>query len=105
MRVAFFTEGNYSGKIPRDHPSMRLDVSWMCSLDATHYPINQIHDIQDEFDFGIVIIPKNKEYNMPDLIQLLKRKKKRIVVYPIDDESWIDVGQWSEYQKAIEKLI
>ena len=51
------------------------------------------------------LIPKNKAYDMPDLIQLAKRRKKKIGVYPIDDESWIDVGQWSEYHKAIEKLI
>ena len=79
MRVAFFTEGNYSGKIPRDHPSMRLDVSWMCSLDATHYPINQIHNIQDKFDFGIVIIPKNKEYLFDyPLIENMRRVCKKI---------------------------
>ena len=52
----------------------------------------------------IKLIPKNKAYDMPDLIKLAKRKKKQIGVYPIDDESWIDVGQWSEYHKAIEKL-
>ena len=51
------------------------------------------------------LIPKNKAYDMPDLIQLVKRRKKQIGVYPVDDESWIDVGQWSEYHKAIEKLI
>ena len=53
----------------------------------------------------IKLLPKNKAYDMPDLIKLAKRKKKQIGVYPIDDESWIDVGQWSEYHKAIEKLI
>ena len=42
---------------------------------------------------------------MTDLINVLKRNKKQIGVYPIDDESWVDVGQWSEYRKAIEKLI
>ena len=42
---------------------------------------------------------------MPDLIKLAQSKKKQVGVYPIDDESWIDVGQWSEYRKAIEKLI
>ena len=42
---------------------------------------------------------------MTDLIKLAKTRKKRIGAYPIDDESWIDVGQWSEYHKAIEKLI
>ena len=51
------------------------------------------------------LIPKNKAYDMPELIQHAKRRKKQIGVYPIDDESWIDVGQWSEYHKAIEKLI
>ena len=25
-------------------------------------------------------------------------------VYPVDEDSWIDVGQWAEYQKAVEKL-
>ena len=79
MRIAFFTEGNYSGKVQRNHPSMRLDVSWMCSLDAIHYPINQIHNIQDEFDFGIVIIPKNKEYLFDyPLIESMKKVCKKI---------------------------
>ncbi len=53
----------------------------------------------------IKFIPKDKAFDMPDLIKLAKNKKKQIGVYPIDDESWIDVGQWSEYHKAIEKLI
>ena len=42
---------------------------------------------------------------MTDLIKLAKKRKKKIAVYPIDDESWIDVGQWSEYHKAIDRLI
>ena len=51
------------------------------------------------------LIPKNKSYDMTDLITLAKSKKKQIGVYPIDDESWIDVGQWSEYHKAVDRLI
>ena len=44
---------------------------------------------------------------MPEiiLITLAKNKKKQIGVYPIDDDSWIDVGQWSEYHKAVDRLI
>tara|TARA_Y100000590_G_scaffold468851_1_gene653455 strand:- start:2039 stop:3097 length:1059 start_codon:yes stop_codon:yes gene_type:complete len=53
----------------------------------------------------IKLIPKKRAFDMPDLIKLAKRKKKRIGVYPIDDKSWIDVGQWSEYRKAIKKLV
>ena len=53
----------------------------------------------------IKLIPKYKTYDMTDLIQLLKTKKKQVGVYPIDDESWIDVGQWSEYHKAVARFI
>ena len=53
----------------------------------------------------IKLIPKSKTYDMTDFIQLLKTKKKQIGVYPIDDGSWIDVGQWSEYHKAVDRLV
>ena len=53
----------------------------------------------------IKLIPKYKTYDMTDLIQLIKTKKKQVGVYPIDDETWIDVGQWSEYHKAVDRLI
>ena len=42
---------------------------------------------------------------MTEFIQLIKKKKKQIGVYPIDDESWIDVGQWTEYRKAVDRLV
>ena len=45
MKIAFFTEGQYSGYIPREHPNMRTDVAWICALGAQHIPINQIHNI------------------------------------------------------------
>ncbi len=50
------------------------------------------------------LIPKNKKIEMTNLISLVKNKNKRIGVYSIDDDSWIDVGQWSEYNKAIQKF-
>ena len=53
----------------------------------------------------INLIPKNKFYNMTDLISAARKKNKQIGVYPIEEESWIDVGQWSEYRKAVDTLI
>ena len=53
----------------------------------------------------IKLIPKNKSLDMTDFIKLLKKRKKQIGVYPIDEGSWIDVGQWSEYHKAVDRLI
>jgi len=49
-------------------------------------------------------IPKNKLFNMTDLIKCLKEKKKKIGVYPVSEKSWIDIGQWEEYKKAINSL-
>ena len=51
------------------------------------------------------LIPKNKTFDMIDLIKVAKKQKKQIGVYPIDDDSWVDVGQWSEYRKAVDRLI
>ena len=57
MNVAFFTESNYPGKVSRDDLYMRTDLAWMCSLEADHWNINQPPNQQ--YDLGIVIIPKN----------------------------------------------
>lgn len=64
MKIAFFTEGNWYGNVPRNHPNLRTDLAWMAALNATHYPLDarqhnipeQLRDI--EYDLGIVIIPK-----------------------------------------------
>ena len=49
-------------------------------------------------------IPKNKSFDMTDLIKCLKEEKKKIGVYPISEKSWIDIGQWEEYKKNVNKL-
>ena len=67
MKRGFFTEGNYTSKIPRNHSNMRTDVAWVHVLDAMHQPIFNLHTIPDNtYDFGIVIIPKNKEVKVHD---------------------------------------
>lgn len=58
MNIAFFTEGGYQGKVPRNHPNLRTELAWMCALEATHYPIPAINQVQEEYDLGIIIIPK-----------------------------------------------
>ena len=49
-------------------------------------------------------IPKNKFYHITHLIEDLKNSGKKIGVYPVDDESWIDVGEWKEYKKVVDQL-
>lgn len=50
------------------------------------------------------LIPEGKLYHITHLIADAKDQGKRVGVYPIDDDAWIDVGQWAEYQKAVERL-
>ena len=57
MEIAFFTEGNWQGNIPRHHPNMRTEMAWMCTMNADHYNIND--EPNQQYDLGIVIIPKN----------------------------------------------
>ena len=50
------------------------------------------------------LIPKNKFYHITHLIEDAKKQGKKVGVFPIDDEAWIDVGQWAEYKKVMELL-
>ena len=52
----------------------------------------------------IQLIPKNKSFNMPDLITKIKKSKKSIGVYPISENSYNDIGHWDVYNKTISKL-
>tara|TARA_R110002012_G_scaffold49960_3_gene129438 strand:+ start:1283 stop:2197 length:915 start_codon:yes stop_codon:yes gene_type:complete len=60
MKIAFFTEGGYQGKVHRNHPNMRTELAWMCALNADHWNINQTPN--QKYDLGIVIIPKKNPH-------------------------------------------
>jgi len=79
MKIVFFTETPDIGKVPRNFNNMRTDMAWLCALDAVHYPITKIHELNENFDLGIAIIPKKKEglYNYP-LIEQMKRVCNKI---------------------------
>jgi NDP-sugar pyrophosphorylase family protein len=78
----------------------------------------KIKHIQEkpEFDFivntGLYImsskvlgfIPENKRFDMTDLIRVLLESKKDVGVYPISQKSYVDVGQWEGYKRAIDEL-
>ena len=67
MKVAFFTEMGFRGKISRSHSNMRTEFAWMCALNADHYPIGTV-PVVDKYDLAIVIIPKkNPNFNINDL--------------------------------------
>ena len=85
-----------------------------CELNGEGH-LKQINE-KPEFDFlvntGLYVlnpdvlrlIPEGKMYHITQLIDDAKKDGMQVGVYPIDDDSWIDVGQWAEYQKAVEQL-
>jgi hypothetical protein len=88
MKIAFFTEGGYQGKVPRNHPNMRTELAWMCALNADHWNINQPPN--QHYDLGVVIIPKkNPQFN----IDKLKQYCDKIAVMQ-EGPNWY----WQDYQ-------
>ena len=82
MKIAFFTEGQYTGRINRDNSNMRTDLAWICALEAEHIPIAHLHKIPEgSYDLGIVIIPKNKEHLFEyPLIDNMRRTCSKIAI-------------------------
>lgn len=50
------------------------------------------------------LIPENEFFHATDMIARARAKNKKIGIYPISENSWIDIGQWEEYKKAINKI-
>ena len=100
MKIAAFTEGGYTGNIPRNHPNMRTDLAWWCALNAVHYPIVHLSNMKDnEYDVGIMILPKNRK----QLINLLileeyKRVCKKVTIM---QESYYNYWQDSSIEEQI----
>ena len=87
MKIAFFTEMEFQGKIPRNHPNMRVEFAWMCALEADHYNIK--YPLLEKYDLGIVIIPKkNPDFNIDDL----KLNCKKVAVMQ-EGPNWY----WQDY--------
>jgi hypothetical protein len=87
MKIAFFTEMNFRGKIPRNHQNMRVEFSWMCALEADHYPIGST--LNQKYDLVIIIIPKKGIKNMmnQDHIGYLKIHCAKVAVMQ-EGPSW-----------------
>jgi len=100
VKIAFFSEAGYTGKVSRDNPNMRTDVAWVCALDATHHTLSTIHELPDNsYDFGIMILPKKREplLNYP-LLEQYKRVCKKVSIM---QESYYNYWQDSSIEEQI----
>ena len=47
------------------------------------------------------LIPENKFYHITHLIEDVKKNGGTVGVFPVTEKSYVDVGQWKEYQNTI----
>ena len=82
----------------------------VCEIDAKNNFINleEKPNIKMLVNSGMYIMKKDiidfipsRKFDMNDLLLKLKTAKKKIGVYSVSSGSWIDVGNWGEYHKAI----
>lgn len=50
-------------------------------------------------------IPKKKFYHITTLIEKLRKKNRRVGVFPVSENSWRDIGEWNEYLRLINRKI
>jgi len=54
---------------------------------------------------ALSFIPRdNKCFDMTDLIRKLIAGGEKVVTYPVNENDYMDIGNWDEYKKAIAKL-
>ncbi len=49
-------------------------------------------------------IPDKKQYHMTDLIEELMADGQKVCTYPVNENDYIDIGQWPEYRKAVKQF-
>ena len=52
----------------------------------------------------INLIPKNKKFDLTDLINKCLKLRKKIGVYEIPNSSWTDLGKLSDFNKAFKNF-
>lgn len=52
----------------------------------------------------IDLIPDNKLFHITHLMDKVKENNGTIGVYPVSEKAWTDVGQWTEYRKALKVI-
>ena len=101
IKVGFFTEGGFEGKITLDNPNIRTDAAWMYLTDATHHQFSRLSFLPDNlYDVGVMILPKKRRMllNYP-LLEQYRRVCKKVTVMqesyynywqdsPIDEQIW-----------------
>ena len=90
-KIIFFSEGNFTGTVPRNSPTLRMPEVWYAALNAMHCPITLMHTIEsNSYDIGILIVPKQLYHlvNAYPIISEMRRICKQIA-FQQEGASWV----------------
>lgn len=49
-------------------------------------------------------IPDDTFFHITELIEMVRKRGGRVGVFPISENSWLDIGEWPEYIKTVSRL-
>lgn len=49
-------------------------------------------------------IPKNSFFHITDLIAKITERNGNVGVFPVSEGAWMDIGEWKEYNKTLQKF-
>jgi len=78
----------------------------------------EINEIQEKPEYSYLIntgmyvlepevlndIPDDEFYNLPDIVEKYMKDKIKVGIYPISEQSWMDMGQLSEMKDMVERI-
>lgn len=74
-KICFITENSFNGKVARTHANMRVEMAWMCALQADHFNITQYNQVSG-YDYVMVIFPKGGVYLNSEGIELVDKQNR-----------------------------
>lgn len=49
-------------------------------------------------------IPENQFFHITELIKEVKERGDRVGVFPVSEQSWLDIGEWPEYIRTVRSI-
>jgi len=105
------------------HAKGYYDITMVAAAKQFHIPygvceldnVGGLGDIKEKPEYNFLVntglyvlnpktldmIPDNGLFHMTHLMEKVKENKGTVGVYPISENSWIDIGQWEEYRNAL----
>lgn len=99
IKIAFFSEGNFTGIPDKSEPNLRMPEVWYAALNAMHHPITSLHTLPDNsYDLGIIIIPKQLHHLVKYPIADEMKRVCKYTAFQQEGASWI----FQEYEVDIQ---